>query len=56
MTKAVVATLVERVVVSLNVLDGGSVKDAGNAGKASVEVDKTSKVFRSGNVGGVELG
>lgn len=54
--KTVVPTSVERVVVSLNVFDGGSVKDAGNAGKASVEVDKASKVFRVGDVRGFELG
>ena len=54
--ETVVAISVERVVVSLNVFDGGSVKDAGNAGKASVEVIKASKVFRSGDVRGFELG
>jgi hypothetical protein len=53
--KRVVLASVERVVVSLTVFDGGSVKDAGNAGKASVEVLK-AWTFRSGNVRGAELG
>ena len=50
--KTVVPELLETVDVSLSVFDGGSVKDAGNAGKASVEVLK-AWTLRSGNVGGV---
>ena len=53
--KKVVPASVERVVESLSLFDGGSVKDAGNAGKASDEVLKTW-TFGSGDVRGVELG
>ena len=51
--KTEVPASVERVVGSLSLFDGGSVKDAGNAGKASDEVLKT---FGSGNVRGFGLG
>jgi len=53
--KTVVPASVERVVVSLSVFDSGSLKDAGNAGKASVEVLK-ARTSGSGNVRGAELG
>ena len=56
--KTEVPASVERVVGSLSLFDGGSVKDAGNAGKASdedfgsgVELGWAEKASKLGNVG-----
>ena len=49
----VVPALVDRFSGSLSLFDGGSVKDAGNAGKAS---DEVLKRLGTDDVRGVELG